>query len=120
MDSIPPGVYDIGKTYAYSGGFDMKEITTSELQQQLENGAVLNMIDVREADEVAEGMIEGAIHIPLGEIPDRMNELDASQPYIMICRSGGRSGRATEFLTGHGFDVTNMVGGMLEWSGEVK
>lgn len=98
----------------------MKEITTSELQQLLENGERPSMIDVREADEIAAGMIEGAVHIPLGEVPVRMNELERATPYIMICRSGGRSGRASEFLADEGYDVTNMVGGMLEWQGETK
>lgn len=98
----------------------MKEITTEELQQQLENGTILNMIDVREDDEVAQGMIPGAIHIPLGELPGRLDEIDKSKSYIMICRSGGRSGRACEFLEDQGYDVTNMVGGMLDWHGEVE
>ncbi|WOV87257.1 rhodanese-like domain-containing protein [Sporosarcina oncorhynchi] len=98
----------------------MKEITTTELQAKLENGETVHMIDVREDEEVAEGIIEGAVHIPLGEIPNRMEELDKQTPYVMICRSGGRSGRATEFLSGNGYNVTNMTGGMLEWSGEVK
>lgn len=98
----------------------MKEITTTELQEKLENGETVHMIDVRENEEVAEGMIDGAVHIPLGEIPDRMDELDKQTSYVMICRSGGRSSRASEFLAGNGYDITNMVGGMLEWSGEVK
>lgn len=98
----------------------MKEMTTAELQQQLENGAVLNMIDVREDEEVAQGMIQGAVHIPLGELPERLDEIDKSKSYIMICRSSGRSGRACEFLEGQGYDVTNMVGGMLDWHGEVE
>lgn len=98
----------------------MKEITTSELQERLGKGEHLSMIDVREADEVATGMIEGAVHIPLGEVPVRMHELNRETPYIMICRSGGRSGRASEFLADEGYDVTNMVGGMLEWQGETK
>lgn len=98
----------------------MKEITTSELQELLEKGGNLNLIDVREADEVAEGMIPSAIHIPLGEVAARMGELDKSKAYIMICRSGGRSGRATDFLTEEGYDVTNMVGGMLEWEGATE
>lgn len=97
----------------------MKEITTTDLQRKLENGETIHMIDVREADEVAEGMIEGAVHIPLGEIAERVGELDKATPYVMICRSGGRSGRATEFLITEGYDVTNMTGGMLAWSGEV-
>ncbi|WP_342514097.1 rhodanese-like domain-containing protein [Sporosarcina sp. FSL K6-1522] len=98
----------------------MKEITTVELQELLEKGDQLHLIDVREADEVAEGMIPSAIHIPLGEVPERMSELDKEKAYIMICRSGGRSGRATEFLTAEGYDVTNMVGGMLEWAGATE
>ncbi|WP_342599913.1 rhodanese-like domain-containing protein [Psychrobacillus sp. FSL H8-0483] len=97
----------------------MKEITTKELEQKLANGESLNMIDVREVDEVAEGKIPGIIHIPLGLLEFRMNELSKSESYIMVCRSGGRSGRATQFLEGHGFDVSNMTGGMLAWEGEV-
>ena len=98
----------------------MKEITTTEMQQKLENGETLHMIDVREEDEVAAGMIPGAIHIPLGEIPERLEELDRATPYVFICRSGGRSGRAAEFLEAQGFDATNMVGGMLDWHGDVE
>lgn len=98
----------------------MKEITAEALQERLEKGEELHLIDVREADEVAEGMIPGAVHIPLGEVAERAGELDQQTPYIMICRSGGRSGRATEYLTAEGYDVTNMVGGMLDWDGETK
>lgn len=98
----------------------MKEITTAELQQKLEKGETLQMIDVREDDEVAVGMIPGAIHIPLGEVPERLDELEKTTPYVLICRSGGRSGRAAEFLEAQGYDVTNMVGGMLDWQGEVE
>ena len=50
----------------------------------------------------------------------RMSELDSSKSYIFICRSGGRSGRAQEFLADEGYDVTNMVGGMLEWEGATE
>lgn len=101
-------------------GFTMKEITAQELQDKLDAGEALNLIDVREADEVAEGIIEGAAHIALGEVPTRVDELDKSKSYIIICRSGGRSGKACDFLTAQGYDVTNMVGGMLSWSGDVK
>lgn len=98
----------------------MKEMTTAELQQKLENGETLHLIDVREDDEVANGIIPGAVHIPLGEVPERMTELDKATPYVLICRSGGRSGRAAEFLEAQGYDVTNMVGGMLNWQGDVE
>lgn len=98
----------------------MKTITTTELQAKLEAGEKLNLIDVREVAEVAEGHIPGVINIPLGLLEFRMNELDKNTPYIMVCRSGGRSGQATSFLESQGYDVTNMTGGMLQWTGEVK
>ncbi|RAZ79172.1 rhodanese-like domain-containing protein [Planococcus halotolerans] len=96
----------------------MKTITTDELQQRIESGEQLNIIDVREAEEVAAGMIPGAKHIPLGEIEDRAGELDSGQPYYMVCRSGARSGRASDYLNEQGIDATNVEGGMLSWNGE--
>ena len=98
----------------------MKEITPVEVKELLESGEQLNLVDVREDDEVAEGIIPGAIHIPLGEVSERVGELDKSKSYIIICRSGGRSGRATEFLEDAGYDAANMTGGMLEWEGETE
>ena len=98
----------------------MKEITPVEVQELLESGEQLNLVDVREDDEVAEGIIPGAIHIPLGEVIERVGELDKSKPYIIICRSGGRSGRATGFLEEAGYDAANMTGGMLEWEGATE
>jgi len=98
----------------------MKEITPIELKELLESGEQLNLVDVREADEVAEGIIPGAVHIPLGDVEARMDELDKSKQYIMICRSGGRSGRAANFLEGAGYNVVNMTGGMLEWEGATE
>ena len=98
----------------------MKTITPSELQAKIKAGETVNLIDVREVSEVEEGHIPGVINIPLGLLEFRMQELNKKTPYYMICRSGGRSGQATMFLESQGFDVTNMTGGMLEWTGEVK
>ncbi|MEK4385920.1 rhodanese-like domain-containing protein [Solibacillus sp. FSL W7-1464] len=98
----------------------MKTIQPIEVQAKLEAGEALNLIDVREVAEVEAGHIPGITHIPLGLLEFRMQELDKKMPYIMVCRSGGRSGQATMFLESQGFDVTNMTGGMLEWTGEVK
>ncbi|MGK0275672.1 MAG: rhodanese-related sulfurtransferase [Ilumatobacter sp.] len=76
-------------------------------------------IDVRQPDEVATGAIAGAINIPLGELPIRMHELDPQKRTVVVCRSGGRSSQAAEFLTGAGFaDVVNLDGGMLAYAGE--
>ncbi|HEO8418896.1 rhodanese-like domain-containing protein [Niallia sp. FSL W8-0635] len=98
----------------------MKQLTAKEVEKLLREGKVLNIIDVREVDEVATGKIPGAIHIPLGLVEFRMHELDKSKEYIMVCRSGGRSGQASRFLEDHGFKVINMTGGMLAWEGETK
>lgn len=98
----------------------MKEISAKEVQQALANGQMLKIIDVREVDEVQAGHIPGVMNMPLGLLEFRMHELNKNEPYIIVCRSGARSGRATQFLESQGFDVTNMVGGMLAWEGEVQ
>lgn len=73
-------------------------------------------VDVREPDEWRTGHIPGAIHIPLGELGTRYLEIPLHEPVIMVCRVGGRSYQATEFLLDHGFDqVVNLDGGMLAW-----
>lgn len=98
----------------------MKEILAKEVQQALEQGRPIHLIDVREVDEVEAGHIPGVIHIPLGLLEFRVHELNKNESYVVICRSGGRSGQAAQFLESRGYDVTNMVGGMLAWNGEVK
>ncbi len=98
----------------------MKEISAKEVQQALANGQMLKIIDVREVDEVQVGHIPGMMNMPLGLLEFRMHELNKNESYIIVCRSGARSGRATQFLESQGFDVTNMVGGMLAWEGEVQ
>ncbi len=77
-------------------------------------GADGQLVDVREPAEVAEGTLPGAVNIPLGELPSRVAELDRSRRVVVLCRSGGRSTQAAEFLTAAGFDdVVNLSGGML-------
>ncbi|WP_462409428.1 rhodanese-like domain-containing protein [Neobacillus sp. Marseille-QA0830] len=98
----------------------MKTLTAKEVEQFLNEGKKLNIIDVREVNEVATGKIPGAVNIPLGLIEFRMNELDKAKEYIMVCRSGGRSSRASQFLESYGYNVINMAGGMLAWEGKVE
>jgi len=94
----------------------METITPKEILSRLESGEKLNLIDVREYDEVAEGMISTAQHIPMGEIPDRLSEIERNGEIILVCRSGNRSGRVYEYLESIGFTgLKNMTGGMLEW-----
>ena len=99
----------------------MKELTPKQVEELLNNeNEMTNIIDVREDEEVAAGKIPTATHIPLGSIEQRMNELDKSKEYIMVCRSGGRSGQATQFLENQGYKVINMTGGMMSWEGKVE
>ncbi|MGE7601647.1 rhodanese-like domain-containing protein [Peribacillus sp. NPDC097675] len=95
----------------------MKEISTSEVETLLNQKAPVNIIDVREVDEVKMGKIPNAMNIPLGLIEFRLQDLDKSKEYIMVCRSGGRSSKVVKLLENHGFQVSNMTGGMLAWKG---
>ncbi len=73
------------------------------------------MIDVREDDEYTGGHVAGALPIPLGTVPDRLSDLPVDQPFLVICHSGGRSGRAVQFLRAQGLDATNVAGGTQAW-----
>jgi rhodanese-related sulfurtransferase len=98
----------------------MKTILADEIIQLLDANEDLNIIDVREDFEVEHGVIPGATHIPLGQIPDRLSELDSSKSYIVVCKGGVRSANACEYLADQGFDVTNLDGGMMSYDGELE
>ncbi|QCJ42722.1 rhodanese-like domain-containing protein [Bacillus sp. S3] len=98
----------------------MREISTKDVEALLNKGKKITIIDVREVDEVKTGKIPGAISMPLGLVEFRMHELDKTKEYIIVCRSGGRSGRASQFLESYGYNVINMAGGMLAWEGKVE
>jgi rhodanese-related sulfurtransferase len=73
------------------------------------------VLDVREEHEWAAGHIAGAVHIPLGDLPARVGELDPAAHTLVICHLGGRSASATQWLHAQGHDVTNVAGGMEAW-----
>lgn len=76
----------------------------------------LQVVDVRSPEEWSGGHLPGAIHIPLAQLPDRLGELDASEPIVLHCRGGGRSSIATSFLQSRGVaDVSNLAGGFDAW-----
>lgn len=76
----------------------------------------LVVLDVREPDEWAAGHIEGAVHIPLGDLPQRVGELDPQAETLVVCHVGGRSARATAWLSSQGHHVVNLAGGMDAWA----
>jgi|SRR5690625_5073719 len=97
----------------------MKELTTMEVEKIWRVERV-EIVDVREAFEVASGTIPGATHIPLGQIEACLDHFKRDKTYVIICRSGNRSGVATQFLEVHGIDAYNMIGGMIDWRGAVE
>lgn len=93
----------------------MKEITTADV---LAADPDVQIIDVREAEEIVAGMIEDAVHLPAGSVLERVGELDKSRRVIAVCHGGGRSGRVAAALTELGFDADTLVGGMSNWEAE--
>lgn len=83
----------------------------NDFEAVLTEGA--QFIDVREPEEVAAGTLPGTTNIPLGELPDRLSELDPNRRVVLLCQAGGRSTKAAKQLTAAGFtDVINLDGGM--------
>lgn len=99
----------------------MQEITATELKRRMDAGDDIQLIDVRQPDEYAFAKIEGAKLIPLGEIVERMDELDENKEVILQCKAGGRSATAIQMLTRAGFQgkMANLRGGITSWSNEV-
>ena len=87
----------------------------TDYQTVVTDGA--QFVDVREPDEVANGTLPGTRNIPVGQLPDRLSELDSRRRVVVMCRSGGRSTQAAEILTAAGFaDVINLDGGWMAWN----
>ncbi|MFB9325136.1 sulfurtransferase TusA family protein [Paenibacillus aurantiacus] len=92
-----------------------------ELQEMLNNGEALTVLDVREPAEYAFSRIPGAVSIPLGELEQRASELPRHAPLYVICRTGARSDMACKKLDALGFDdIYNTLPGMSEWSGSIE
>jgi molybdopterin/thiamine biosynthesis adenylyltransferase/rhodanese-related sulfurtransferase len=101
---------------------EIPEMEVTELKKRLDRGDPLTVIDVREPYEWDIGNLgsHGARLIPLGQLPDRLGEIDPSQEIVLQCRSGARSGRALEFMRERGYErLWNLKGGILAWSDEV-
>jgi sulfur-carrier protein adenylyltransferase/sulfurtransferase len=91
-----------------------------ELKERLDRGEPIVIVDVREPQEYQINRIEGSRLIPLGELPQRFEELDQNAAIVMQCKSGVRSAKATGFLRSIGFkNVRNLAGGILGWIDQV-
>ncbi|MBN1920118.1 MAG: rhodanese-like domain-containing protein [Anaerolineae bacterium] len=90
-------------------------LEVEEVQALVAAGEVV-ILDVREVFEYKDGHIPDAQLIPLGELPNRLNEVPRDETVIIVCRSGNRSAQAHQFLLDQGFtNVHNMKGGMNDW-----
>ncbi|MDW7674301.1 MAG: rhodanese-like domain-containing protein [Bacillota bacterium] len=93
-----------------------KDLSANQAKELIDQQTDLQLLDVREEVEYAEGHIEGSVLIPLGQLGDRISELDPEKPVLLICRSGNRSGQAADLLVKEGFkDVNNLEKGILQW-----
>ena len=88
-------------------------VSVAELATALERGAAL--IDVREPDEFAWARVPNAELVPLATVPAQLESLPSGRPLYVICKSGGRSASAVEFLRANGVDSVNVEGGTLAW-----
>jgi rhodanese-related sulfurtransferase len=96
------------------------EISVTELKRMHDENEPFMLIDVREDDEVATASLDFARHIPMATIPERLAGLPKDLPIIVMCHSGGRSGRVAKYLRENGFsDVANLSGGIDAWSVEI-
>ena len=95
------------------------EISVTELKKMFDAGASPLLIDVREPHEVEIASLGGTL-IPLKTVPERINDIPSDVPVVIYCRSGGRSGKACEFLISQGrTNVKNLVGGVLDWADKI-
>lgn len=96
-------------------------IENEKLQQLMDSKKEIVILDVREPAEFAFGHIPNAINIPLGELSNRLNELNQNDEIYVICRTGNRSDYACRFLSEHGFkNVKNVLPGMHQWDGPIE
>jgi sulfur-carrier protein adenylyltransferase/sulfurtransferase len=99
---------------------EIASVLPKQLDDEIKQGKKVMLLDVREPHEWDIVHIEGSKLIPLGDLPERVNELDSADEIVVYCHSGGRSARATDFLRGIGYKkVRNLEGGVEGWAVEV-
>jgi rhodanese-related sulfurtransferase len=99
----------------------ISEITVRQFLERRAQGIPMTLLDVREEWEIRLSPAPSAyLHIPMGQIPDRMQEMDGGGQIVVMCRSGQRSMEVGRFLQRAGFtDVANLQGGILAWSRDI-
>jgi adenylyltransferase/sulfurtransferase len=96
------------------------EISVEELKAAREADGDLVVLDVREPWELELARLEGTLDIPMNELPERLSEVPKDKPVAVLCRSGARSLKVTQYLRANGYDLTsNVSGGILAWAESV-
>ena len=103
----------------YMQRISMNEYSASEVAEKLRDTSII-LLDVRTSKERNQSAIPGSLHIPLGNIPEKMKSLEKhkQKEIICYCRSGNRSMNAALILQKNGFQAANMKGGMIEWNSQ--
>ncbi|MGR9087041.1 MAG: rhodanese-like domain-containing protein [Gammaproteobacteria bacterium] len=95
----------------------VKQLSALALKEKILSSGTLFLLDVREPYEFEFAKIANSVLIPLGQIPERITELDPSREIVVICHHGVRSQQAAHYLVQSGFDdVANLSGGIDAWS----
>ena len=98
----------------------VEEISPASFEKRRNQGELWQLLDVREAWEREVARLPGTIHIPMDDIPERMDELDRALPIAVLCHGGVRSLRVANFLAQAGFgSIANISGGIDRWAREV-
>ena len=98
----------------------VKSIPVSELRRRLDGDPPF-LLDVREPDELADGVIAGSVNVPMNEVRHRLGELPTDRDIVVICHLGARSAYVTKELNTLGYDrAVNLAGGMEAWIGETE
>jgi adenylyltransferase/sulfurtransferase len=97
-----------------------QDISVEELHNKLNNGDNITIVDVRETFELQISRLENAVHIPVNEIPSRLNELESADELVILCRTGIRSAQICQFLVNQNFkNVKNVIGGINDWGRKI-
>ena len=94
---------------------EVGQVDAADIPLTFDRSVVL--LDVREDDEWQRGHVAGAQHVPMGDVPARLGEIDPEATLYVVCHAGGRSQRVAQYLARNGYEPLNVSGGMLAWAG---
>ena len=99
----------------------MKDISVKQLKTRLDAGEDITIIDIREDWEVGQGMLAQAIHIPMNDVPDAIDQIPQDKPVVIMCRTGNRSQQVIQWLEIEEDyeNLLNLAGGIDSWANEI-